>query len=48
MIVATKGMLRKNGIKIPADVEMKEVTPTRKFRLGSGGSPDGTLGTYKV
>ncbi len=33
MIVATKGMLRKNGIKIPADVEMKQVTPTRKFRL---------------
>lgn len=30
---ATKGMLRKNGIKIPGDVEMKEVSPTRKFRL---------------
>ena len=33
MISATKGMLRKNGIKIPDDVVMKDVSPTRKYRL---------------
>lgn len=33
MISATKGMLRKNGIKIPADVVAKEVSSTRPYRL---------------
>ncbi len=33
MIAATKGMLRKNGIKIPDDVEAAPVSSTRPYRL---------------
>lgn len=33
MIMATKGMLRQNGIKIPDDIPTKDVSSTRKFRL---------------